>query len=394
MTTENIVLLPIAEIQIKERSRKDLGDIEGLALSISRKGQLLPIIVGVLDTPVEEKDEMGNVKQKKYILLAGERRIRALEALQIPTVKAILYSNLSEIEKKELELEENFRRKNFSWLEEVKAITELHELKVSLYGKSTLGRYGTGWSFRDTADQLGMALGKIHQDISLGQALRLHPDLAGELTKRDALRQLKRITENKPTKLRSQIERSKIEECFFPAEFSSRSTMIQTGSVDLILTDLSNEMGNIQTITQEFYRMMNNTAEGILFFSVHDWIVLSQVLKQFNFLFDKSPRLFQYKREDSFLNFIWFSKYMRQAPTELKTTYIGKEDVTRLTPQDKPINFISMLIGLCSKSGGFVFDPFGYGGVTARCCLTMQRNCIVFCNTPSIYQDALNCIQQ
>jgi ParB family chromosome partitioning protein len=56
--------MPIGDIKIGERIRKDMGDIAGLAESIEDIGLLYPIIV----TPEGE-------------LLCGERRLRACKLL-------------------------------------------------------------------------------------------------------------------------------------------------------------------------------------------------------------------------------------------------------------------------------------------------------------------------
>jgi ParB family chromosome partitioning protein len=53
-------LMPIADIVVGRRHRKDMGDIEGLARSIADLGLLQPIVVS-----------------EEGLLLAGERRLRA-----------------------------------------------------------------------------------------------------------------------------------------------------------------------------------------------------------------------------------------------------------------------------------------------------------------------------
>ena len=64
------MIIPISKIIVKDRIRKDYGDIKELANDIRDNGLINP--------PVINKD---------YVLLAGERRLRACKSLgwkQIP----------------------------------------------------------------------------------------------------------------------------------------------------------------------------------------------------------------------------------------------------------------------------------------------------------------------
>ena len=102
--------IPIESIIIKDRTRKDFGDINSLADSISSVGLLQPIVIN-------EKNE----------LIDGQRRIHAYTRLgrsQIPFYRVSL---------KEIILGEfhaNFNRKEFTTSERVaicKAVEELYE---------------------------------------------------------------------------------------------------------------------------------------------------------------------------------------------------------------------------------------------------------------------------
>jgi ParB family chromosome partitioning protein len=66
-------MMPIANIRVGERHRKDMGDLDGLAASIAEFGGLLqPIVVRPDGT-----------------LIAGERRLRAISAgLRLPSTSS------------------------------------------------------------------------------------------------------------------------------------------------------------------------------------------------------------------------------------------------------------------------------------------------------------------
>ena len=92
------MLIKIEDIKVKNRVRKDLGDIESLKESLRRYGLLNPITVNA-----------------KYELIAGERRLEAAKALGWERINAnVLDSSVTKIKQLEMELEENNQRKEFT----------------------------------------------------------------------------------------------------------------------------------------------------------------------------------------------------------------------------------------------------------------------------------------
>jgi|YNPBryulayer2012_1023412.scaffolds.fasta_scaffold14569_2 ParB family chromosome partitioning protein len=87
----------INDIIIKERIRKDLGDIESLKHSIQKHGILSPIII----TPKNE-------------LLAGYRRLTAAKMLGWEEIEAVIYTPRDRVDELEIEIEENMTRKDFT----------------------------------------------------------------------------------------------------------------------------------------------------------------------------------------------------------------------------------------------------------------------------------------
>jgi ParB family chromosome partitioning protein len=99
--------IEVEKIQLnphQPRKRFDRTELEGLINSIKANGIIQPLIVTKLD-----KD--------KYQLIAGERRLKAAQFLNIPTVPALV-REAKEQEKLELALVENLQRKNLNPLEE------------------------------------------------------------------------------------------------------------------------------------------------------------------------------------------------------------------------------------------------------------------------------------
>ncbi|MBN1410683.1 MAG: ParB N-terminal domain-containing protein [Spirochaetales bacterium] len=89
--------MPINKIKISKRIRKDLGDLNSLENSMMKFGQFSPIIIDVNNE-----------------LIAGHRRLEAAKKLGWSTVNVFIVRNTTDIEKLEIELEENIQRKELS----------------------------------------------------------------------------------------------------------------------------------------------------------------------------------------------------------------------------------------------------------------------------------------
>ena len=62
--------------------------------------------------------------------------------LGMEAIAAVRKRDLSESDKKEIELEENIKRKDLTWQEEVTGLLQLYEIKQNRYGKRTGSKFG------------------------------------------------------------------------------------------------------------------------------------------------------------------------------------------------------------------------------------------------------------
>lgn len=104
--------IPIDDIIVKKRIRKDLADIETLAESLKRYGQMSPIIIN-----------------KKNVLIAGGRRLEAAKLLGWRTISVVVMDSASELEMLQLEIEENIQRRDFNLEEISEATQKVHKLQ-------------------------------------------------------------------------------------------------------------------------------------------------------------------------------------------------------------------------------------------------------------------------
>ena len=94
-------MLRIGEVQVAERIRKDNGGLEELAGDIREHGLINPITV-------MEQTEGG------YVLIAGLRRLKAMELLGAEEIRATVMTALEADEMLMLEIAENEQRKEFT----------------------------------------------------------------------------------------------------------------------------------------------------------------------------------------------------------------------------------------------------------------------------------------
>jgi hypothetical protein len=177
--------MAITDIKIGERRREALGDIEALARSIERLGLFHP--------PAVDRD--GN-------LVHGERRVRAFQFLGRTEIEVRVFEDLTEAERREIELEENLRRKDLTPYERSKnlvqlatsAAARLHDqgqtsadFSSTVDEKSPRGRPQRADAEAKVAAELGVAQSTLTLAKQHTKAVARYPELQG-LTQREALR--------------------------------------------------------------------------------------------------------------------------------------------------------------------------------------------------------------
>ncbi len=133
------VSLPTSAIIIGERQRSDSPTLD-LQDSISRLGVLHPILI-----------------TRANVLVAGFRRLKACEALKL-NIPCRYYDTLSSQEAEIVELEENLKRVDLPWQDQVRAIIKIH----TVYRQLT-----PGWTQENTAERIGLDQTTISEMLTL-----------------------------------------------------------------------------------------------------------------------------------------------------------------------------------------------------------------------------------
>lgn len=168
-TSTNRISIPISSIDASGRIRDDYSHVEDLAASISERGLLQPVVV-TLD----------------HRLVAGGSRLRACQSLGHTNIDVTYIESIPEDELRILEVEENIRRKDFTWLERVVAVARIHELK---WHDSVINPLTEKWTQRQTGELLNCSVGYVNNCLSLARLITARdPDILKAESVPDALK--------------------------------------------------------------------------------------------------------------------------------------------------------------------------------------------------------------
>ena len=229
----------IDRVQIPEtRFRRDFDEkkLEELKASILR--------IGLLHPPTLEEGE----DIEGWTLRAGERRFRVLQAILkegnsfrygTKTYSGDLfpannYSELTPLERLEIEVEENVVRADFDWKERTRALTTLHKLRKEQNPEQTITATAT--------EVLGKpAVGDQRMVISNALIITKHlhdPDVSKAKSETEALKIIKKKTDTAHrAKLAISFDASKNPHTIIKGDSRRELTSIQSNSYDVVLID-------------------------------------------------------------------------------------------------------------------------------------------------------------
>ena len=181
-----VAMISLSSIKVSDRIRSEYGDLEGLEGSLKSNGLIQPLAVV----------DLGN---GEYQLLAGERRYKCLAKNNVTTIPVRLYpSDITDLEKKSIELGENFFRKDMEYWEYDRLIEDIHNLKIEIHGKRiSPAPDAPGWTQEKTADLMGITRPAVTTALKRAAAREALPDIfTGCMTQKDANRVLDKLTES------------------------------------------------------------------------------------------------------------------------------------------------------------------------------------------------------
>jgi hypothetical protein len=201
---------------------------------------------------------------------------------------------------REIELEENIQRKDFTPAEAALAVAELHKLKQEIHGKAKQGVKTDGWSLEKTAESLGVSRGNVIESLYLAEMIGMFPTLKESKTKSEMKSTAKLMTKISDTmaSLKKHEEVSKTQNaynvvqqdasyfmstlpsgkfhCFVtdpPYGINIQDTMMGVGgktggenSSGITFNDSKEEMDfSISVLAKELFRVTTHDAQGFIF---------------------------------------------------------------------------------------------------------------------------------
>lgn len=402
-----VELIPIDSVLVEDRGREDFGAVGELAESIRTKGLLHPLVV----------DE--NTK-----LIAGERRLRALKLLKWELVPVNRFSDLDELMKVEIELEENTKRKNLTWQEESRLIQ-----------KAVSMRRGSNPEYRIENDPLldKMSESSLKENLFLARMAEKFPSIVQEKDKSNAVRLAKRLQEkeirslmvkaagsaninvNAPT---SSVQSYSIEGVtLYLQDCLEGIRLLPSESIDLILTDFpfGVDFGNNADFLKRWDEVYEDSNDVLLKSLVPELCIeFKRVLKDGAHFYIFYPSMYHQEFFDEFNKYfkvqriplIWnkrtggtsFAPYTYYAPNYEPILYGWKglaprklhspgycvlnfDNLTggdKTHPAEKPLELMCYLIQQSTIEGETVLETFSGSGVTLEACLRMSRKGIGF----------------
>ena len=410
--------IPIASIDVGLRYRKDfdVSKHNQLADSIKTYGLITPI--AVVDKKVLGRFEEG---KPRYLLLAGERRLRACVENKYASVDCKVYlTELPDDQIRSIELYENIHREGLTWQEETALKLEIHELEVKLHGKkiSTLPD-AKGHGVRDTAALLGISVGKASQDLTLAKALITMPELRSAKTKEDAQKQLTKLKrelaleelrkrqESSQAKSPEEKRRKDLIASYIVKDFFEGIKGVPDASIDFVEIDppygvdlMSEKRGNendpsnldhynevqaseyttfMEETMKEVHRVMKDNSWGVLWFGPEPWFEdMFEILASRGFTVKRLPLIWNkgvgqtQQPNYNLANTYEMAFYFRKgSPTLIKQgrsnvfTYTPVAGVKKYHPTQRPLELMEEVIDTFCQPSARILIPFMGSGLTA-----------------------------
>jgi DNA modification methylase len=208
------------------RYREDLGDIKSLAESIKKTRQIMPIII-----------------TRDLFLIDGGRRLAAC-IMNKQEVKAVYEDVVDLAEMRELEIEANLYRKDFTPAEEAIAVRDLYELQLARKGPPLQHPGGTsaGHRVQDTADLIGKSKASVIESIQLAAMIDAFPQLRNVKKRSDikkAAKSLQKLTDALRG-MKAHADHAATNKDFYQIECCDAVEHMRTipdASIDILLTD-------------------------------------------------------------------------------------------------------------------------------------------------------------
>jgi hypothetical protein len=343
------------------------------------------------------------------VVVAGLRRLLALKSFGAQDRKvAFNVIAADDTEAQIINAHENLKRFNLPWWDQVQLTRRLHDLRQEQHGKGHKGRpkvgeVKDGWGIRDTARELGVAIGPLSEDLNLAKAVEQDPSLRNIKDKKTAIRMVKLATRRMENEVEAGLPSLQMADAPLNEAILGSSDEIlrrlEDNLFDFCITDppwisfVDKKFTKDEEtfpVFEQLFRVMKYNSLGYVFVGHEDWVVYRVELPRLGFRVGKVPliwnkaggvitygtRPWEYGRDYELIMQIAKGDPILTRATQMSSILTFKPvPVTKLVhPNQKPLDLLSKLIGDCSNPGNFMVDPFAGSFATLVAAKKMKRN--------------------
>lgn len=333
--------IKVSEVVADGRIRGDMGNIDEMCTSILNYGLIQPIVL--IREDIFDSGGSDVLIASCTRLVAGGRRFAAIKRLgwkELIHAKHFIWRDEKggtpevALKMQGIELEENLKRKELTWQEQVLGQQRLMEIMKKIHGGDARSGAPTrgekyhgevrGFGVNKLAAMLGKSAGALSQDLNLAAAITKVPQLGQADTKESARRQITTLSTiiqmTKAPTVQTMNDKGEIEKermwTLYEGDFMGNIGAVNQESVDLVFSDLpfgvdlsqmskhnsgaigySDDRGrivaNLGGITKEAYRILKNDRYAVFWFGFNYYSELLAALEVAGF-------------KVNFVPFVWF----------------------------------------------------------------------------------------
>lgn len=408
----------IKELKIKDSDKREAhADVSDLVDSM-KFIQISPVII----------DDDG-------FILAGRRRYLAAiqlgwtqtcEERQPSKLWVKRFSQLSELEKMRVKIDENVKRVDYSWAEQAAEVSRFHEL---------CRQQNSQWSQDDTAREIGMTQARVSQILAVAPFVS-DPVVKGADTFSDAYKQ---VLIKKELEAKRELERralatvdtmaareiyvnadclkfmAKLPDCSFdlvltdPPFFIDIADRSGKGMVDNYINDLYQEdsPSKISEVIPVFldhsYRLLKDGSYCIFWFGIDNYPQVEDCIKRSRFKYSQvpiiwvKPEKFTPIRHTTVPKSVYEAAFLcwkgsaRLREMSARNVYVVESvpSSQRIHPLEKPQDLLRAMLNDYSIIGDRVLDPFAGSGSTVLAALSCHRKPLGIEKDPDYYERGL-----
>lgn len=395
--------------------------------SLKEQGQLHPVIVRATNI------------DGKYELVTGAKRLAAITAIGLPTILAEVKDNCSDTDAQITRVHENLHRHNLPWYEQVILVEQLHTIRQMQHGASAgRGRPKKGevvWGVRDTAEELGLALGPVAEDINLARAVQIDPSLRNIKDKKTAVRLVRLAAKRMEAEVMAGNVDIEVEmnQCYM-GDSATILNNFPEFTFDVCITDppwlkfydpsLTIDARTLP-VFQSLWRVLKSDSFLYVICSIDDmWYYAGNdyyddkgetrhrygALEKIGFHCAKTPifwkkgnalsrrgvRPWEYDRDfETILVCVKGNPVLtRSGKFSAFKEYDAVPPAKLIHANEKPVGLIMEIIQDCTYEKSRIVDPFGGSGVTAEAAIVLKRDFVVCERDYDSYQKIVRRIEK